>query len=115
MNIDDWRRKIDAIDTALLQLLNLRAGLALEVGKLKNQGGVALRSPRREKAILSRMKSLNRGPLDDQAVEEIYQEILDQSRRAQKLRNGGKSERRRRTGDARQAASAREGQWKRSR
>jgi len=100
MNIDDWRRKIDAIDTALLHLLNLRAELALEVGKLKNEGGVALRSPRREKAILARMKSLNHGPLDGRAVEEIYQEILDQSRRAQKLHKDGKSERRRRNGDA---------------
>ena len=33
MDISDWRKKIDAIDTAMLQLINLRAGLALEVGR----------------------------------------------------------------------------------
>ena len=44
--IIDWRGKIDAIDTALLHLLNLRTELALEVGRLKADEGVSLR-PRR--------------------------------------------------------------------
>ena len=43
MDINDWRAKIDAIDTTLLHLLNVRAAFALEVGKLKGAGGLALR------------------------------------------------------------------------
>ena len=69
MRIDDWRKKIDAIDTALLHLLNLRAQLAVEVGRMKQEDGVALRAPAREQEILSRMKELNPGPLDDITVE----------------------------------------------
>jgi chorismate mutase len=83
MRIDDWRRKIDAIDTAMLHLLNLRAELAVEVGRMKREEGVPLRSRTREQEILTRMRELNPGPLDDGTVTKIYQLILDQSIRTQ--------------------------------
>ncbi|HUJ32527.1 MAG TPA: chorismate mutase [Candidatus Acidoferrum sp.] len=87
MKIDDWRRKIDAIDTAMLHLLNLRTELALEVGRLKGEAGLVLRVPEREREILTRMKSLNPGPLDGKAIGTIYQVILDESIRTQ-VKNG---------------------------
>jgi chorismate mutase-like protein len=83
LKIGDWRTKIDAIDTTLLHLLNVRAAFALEVGKLKGEAGMLLRVPARENEILSRMKKLNPGPLDSEAVEKIYQLILDESIRIQ--------------------------------
>lgn len=92
MKIDDWRRKIDAIDTALLHLLNLRAELALEVGRMKKEEGVALRAPRREREILQRMKSLNPGPLDGKAIDKIYQSMLAESIRMQELHGCGNAE-----------------------
>jgi chorismate mutase-like protein len=89
MKIDDWRRKIDAIDTAMLHLLNLRTELALEVGRFKNEEGVALRVPAREREILGRLKGLNPGPLDSEAIEKIYRLILDQSVRSQEMHGLG--------------------------
>ncbi len=83
IKIDGWRAKIDAIDTTLLHLLNVRAGFALEVGRLKGARGIALRVPAREQEILSRMKKLNPGPLDSEAVEKIYGQILHESIRVQ--------------------------------
>lgn len=91
MKIDDWRRKIDAIDTAMLHLLNLRTELALEVGKLKGEAGLVLRVPEREREILNRMKALNPGPLDGKAIECIYQMILDESIRTQVLNGCGEA------------------------
>jgi chorismate mutase-like protein len=90
MKIDDWRRKIDAIDTAMLHLLNLRTELALEVGRFKTKEGVGLRVPEREQEILNRLKGLNPGPLDGEAIERIYQPILDQSVRSQELHGLGR-------------------------
>ena len=92
MKIDHWRRKIDAIDTAMLHLLNLRTELALEVGKLKGQAGLVLRVPEREREILNRMKSLNPGPLDALAIERIYQVILGESIRTQVSNGCGHAE-----------------------
>jgi chorismate mutase len=83
MKIDDWRRKIDAIDTALLHLLNLRAELSLEVGRMKCEAGVPLRAPEREQEIVTRMKQANPGPLDSRTIGKIYQLILDESIRTQ--------------------------------
>jgi chorismate mutase/prephenate dehydratase len=91
--IIDWRGKIDAIDTALLHLLNLRAELALEVGRLKADEGVSLRVPAREQEILSRMKALNPGPLAIDSVAKIYQAILDESIRTQQQYGYGAHER----------------------
>jgi chorismate mutase-like protein len=92
MKIDDWRRKIDAIDNAMLHLLNLRIELALEVGKLKNGKGLALRVPAREREILTRMKKLNPGPLDGQSIDRIYQAILDESIRTQVIHGCGQEQ-----------------------
>jgi chorismate mutase-like protein len=83
MDISDWRKKIDAVDTAVLHLLNLRAGFALEVGKLKGEEGLSMRTPEREKQIVERMQSLNPGPLDAEAIGKIYETIVGQCIRAQ--------------------------------
>lgn len=91
IKIGDWRTKIDAIDTTLLHLLNVRAGFALEVGRLKGASGMALRVPEREQEILSRMKTLNPGPLDGEAVEKIYRLILHESIRIQEAHGLGKA------------------------
>ena len=61
----------------------MRASFALEVGRLKGARGIALRVPAREQEILSRMKKLNPGPLDAEAVEKIYSQILHESIRIQ--------------------------------
>jgi chorismate mutase-like protein len=91
MKIKNWRKKIDAIDSAMLQLLNLRTELALEVGRLKDERGLSLRVPAREQEIISRMKRLNSGPLSNESVAKIYQLILDESIRTQELNGFGKS------------------------
>ena len=97
MKIKNWRKKIDAIDNAMLQLLNLRTELALEVGRLKGEQGLQLRVPAREHQILTRMKRLNPGPLSEASVGKIYQLILDESIRTQERNGCGKASQRART------------------
>jgi len=91
MDISDWRKKIDEIDTAVLKLLNLRAEMALEIGKLKSVGGIGLRAPVREREIIERMQAANPGPFDAQAIETIYVTIVNQCTRAQELGRSGNS------------------------
>jgi chorismate mutase len=89
MKIENWRKKIDTIDSALLQLLNLRTELALDVRLLKSEQGLSLRAPAREQEILLRMKKLNPGPLASESVVRIYQVILDESIRTQEVNDCG--------------------------
>ena len=95
VSLERWRRQIDAIDQKLLKLLNERALLALEVGRKKRAAGVALRDPRREAAILARMREQNPGPLTAPAVARLFRAILAESRRVEarafpRLRAAGK-------------------------
>ena len=81
MSIEDWRTEIDAIDSELLGLLNQRASLAVKVGQSKRLTGVALYDPRREKEVIERARSANPGPLDEQAIVELFECIIRESRR----------------------------------
>ena len=58
MDISDWRKKIDEVDAAVLKLVNLRADMAIEIGKLKSQEGIGLRVPAREREIVDRAKAI---------------------------------------------------------
>src|ERR1700722_5568519 len=88
MDISDWRKKIDEVDAAVLKLVNLRADMAIEIGKLKSQEGIGLRTPSREREIVERMQAANPGPLDAESIAKIYETIVSQCIRAQE-RNGG--------------------------
>jgi chorismate mutase len=82
MTINDRRSQIDDLDRQLLELLNRRTCLAIEIGRLKAGMGLRALDPVRERAILSRAREANQGPLDGQAVDRIFRLILSESRRA---------------------------------
>lgn len=81
MDIEHWRKEIDEIDTELLRLLNVRAGLALKVGALKKEADLPLCDPVRERFVLERLGDLNEGPLDQRAIERLFRRIIWESRR----------------------------------
>lgn len=68
------RERIDAIDDELLRLINERAGIAKEVGKLKDEA-VAYR-PEREAQILRRMIDANPGPLTREMIGTLFKELI---------------------------------------
>ena len=74
------RERIDRIDRELLELLNRRAGLALEVGEVKkSEGSVAFR-PEREAQVIAGLKAVNPGPLAADSVAPIWREIMSACR-----------------------------------
>ncbi len=79
--IDNRRECIDMIDAQLLELLNERARCALEIGKVKIERGIKIHNPEREKFVLARLKKMNMGPLDGNAVERIFSKIIEECRR----------------------------------
>ena len=76
--IKQCREQIDRIDDELLKLFNQRAALAQQIGHVKGEGAVL--RPEREAQVLQRMKQSNRGPLPDEAVAQLYTEIMSQCR-----------------------------------
>lgn len=80
MDIRNLREEIDQIDRQVLELLNRRAGLAREIGMLKQRTKTTNYVPERESQVLARLASTNKGPLPDAAVRAIYREIISASR-----------------------------------
>jgi chorismate mutase len=83
--IDEWRRRIDIIDEQLMRLLNSRSACAVEIGKVKRSLGLPVYSPEREAWILERVMRENPGPLDPTAVRRVFERIIDESRRLERL------------------------------
>lgn len=80
MTIEDWRRKIDEIDRKLVELLNERAHCAIEIGRQKRADHLPIYQPEREQEILENAERVNRGPLDDTAIQRLFERILDEAR-----------------------------------
>ncbi len=81
--LDRLRERINHLDEQLVRLLNERAELAIRVGKVKEATGSAVYDPARERAILSRIDTLNAGPLDKGAIEELFGSIMTVCREIQ--------------------------------
>ena len=88
MTIDDLRAEIDHLDSELLKIFNQRAVLALRIGELKKESGLPIFDPGREKKIFQRMKNDNPGPLDDQAIVRLFERVIDESRRLERIMTG---------------------------
>ena len=83
--IDDWRRRIDAIDQKLVELLNERAQCAIVIGHLKRSEGLPVYQPDREREILAKVESANRGPLEDTAVRRLFERVIDEARSLERV------------------------------
>ena len=85
VDIDDVRKRIDLLDDVLLRVFNERARLALEIGHIKKGLGLPVFDPSREKAIFARMKDENPGPLDGGAIVRLFERVVDESRRLERI------------------------------
>jgi chorismate mutase/prephenate dehydratase len=79
MTIDELRRAIDAVDSRLLELLNQRAELVIQVGRLKEVDNREFHVPSREREIYERLTTHNRGPFPNEAVRSVFREIISAS------------------------------------
>jgi chorismate mutase/prephenate dehydratase len=77
--LEDLRKRIDTIDTKLVELLNERAQVVVEVGKLKNSTDTPIYAPDREKQVLERIVKLNHGPLPNKCLQAIWRELMSGS------------------------------------
>jgi chorismate mutase/prephenate dehydratase len=74
------RVQIDAMDRQLLGLLNQRAQLAQQVGKVKERDGSPVFRPDREAAVIDGLKQVNEGPLKNDSIAPIWREIMSACR-----------------------------------
>ena len=79
MTIEKLRRRVDLIDSKILGLLNARAKVALDIGKVKTLRGRSVYVPEREKGVYDRLASKNKGPMPPASVKAIFREVMSAS------------------------------------
>ena len=83
--LDDFRNDIDRVDEVLVRLLNERARVACEIGRLKKAQGIAVYQPDREKEVLAHVRSIAvEGPLGPDAIARLFERIIDEARRLER-------------------------------
>lgn len=89
MTIDDYRNEINQLDRELLRIFNQRAALALKIGEIKKDLGLPVYDPEREKRIFEAMSTANPGPLENDAIIRLFERVIDESRRLERIRTKG--------------------------
>ena len=83
--LDDLRKDIDRVDEVIVRLLNERARVACEIGRIKKEKGVEVYQPEREKEVLAHVRELaSQGPLGPEAIARLFERIIDEARRLER-------------------------------
>lgn len=83
------RDRIDDVDRRLIELLNERAQVAEQIGRLKQGQALPIYEPKREDQVFANVMRQNTGPLSHDAAKRIFERVIDEMRRLQKERMQG--------------------------
>ena len=82
VNLEDLRVQINELDHKLIDVLNARARLVVEVGRQKQAQGLPIYAPHREVEVIDRAIKASRdsgGVLPDRAIEAVFRELMSGS------------------------------------
>ena len=77
--LEKLRKGIDVLDEKIVKLLNERANVVVEIGKLKKEGKSPVYSPDREQKVFRRITKANKGPLSNKCLKAVYRELMSGS------------------------------------
>ncbi|HPL83066.1 MAG TPA: prephenate dehydratase [Candidatus Omnitrophota bacterium] len=84
MSLKALRKKIDCLDGKIVELLNNRTKLILNIAKEKSKSGKCAYVPERESDVLRKISKNASGPLDKEGLKAIYREIMSSSLKLEK-------------------------------
>ncbi len=82
-SLESLRDQVREKDRELVRLLNERAALALDIGRIKNSNGIDIYDPAQERKVRDCILDFNEGPLPDDALKAVFREIVSFSRALQ--------------------------------
>jgi chorismate mutase/prephenate dehydratase len=84
--LQESRAKIDACDRKLVDLLNDRTRMVVDIGRAKDVLGMEVFEPKREESVYRNVQHHNHGPIPDEALKRIYEQIIEEMRALQGMR-----------------------------
>jgi chorismate mutase len=79
--IRQLRQEISDTDRAIVDSLNARLRLVARLKSYKESRGIGFVDPEREEWMLQYLLRANRGPLSSEGLKELFEEILDLTKR----------------------------------
>ena len=79
--IRQLRQQISDTDRSIVDALNARLRLVARLKQYKESRGIDFLDPEREEWMLQYLQRANRGPLSQEGLQELFEEILDLTKR----------------------------------
>ncbi|MBF0345915.1 MAG: chorismate mutase [Nitrospirae bacterium] len=77
--LKELRNQIDGIDKQMLNLLNDRVKIAIEIAEVKKENNLDFYDPEREEQIIETLQELNSGPFPNVALRAVFKQIFSAS------------------------------------
>jgi 3-deoxy-7-phosphoheptulonate synthase/chorismate mutase len=74
--LEQLRARVDELNLELLRVINERAQLVQDIGRVKENQGVYRYDPVRERTMLDTIKEHNDGPFENSTIDHIFKEIF---------------------------------------
>ena len=87
--IRQLREQISDNDRAIVDAINTRLRLVTRLKTYKESRGLSFVDPDREQWMLQYLSRANRGPLSEEGLQEIFEELLDLTKREVDRAAGG--------------------------
>jgi chorismate mutase/prephenate dehydratase len=79
--IKQLRQQISDTDRSIVEAINTRLRLVARIKSYKESRGIDFLDPEREEWMLQYLTRANRGPLSQDGLKELFEEILDLTKR----------------------------------
>jgi chorismate mutase len=79
--IRQLRQQISDTDRSVVDAINARLRLVARLKRYKESRGISFDDPEREEWMLQYLHRANRGPLSKEGLQELFEEILDLTKR----------------------------------
>jgi chorismate mutase len=79
--IRQLREQISDTDRSIVEAMNMRLRLVARLKVYKESRGIGFLDPEREEWMLQYLQRANRGPLSGEGLQELFEEILDLTKR----------------------------------
>ena len=84
--LDEYRVLVNDLDRRIVALLNERTQVVEGIGRVKRESGLPIYEPKREEQVFANVTGSNLGPLSPEALRGIFERIIDEMRKIQRLR-----------------------------
>ena len=84
--LEELRVLIDDVDRRMVELLNQRTRVVEDIGRVKREAALPIYEPKREDQVFANVAQSNQGPMTHEALRGIFERIIDEMRKIQRMR-----------------------------